>query len=124
MSDSTITIIVKNKTGLEKTWGGRTYSIDEEFLIEDVDRLRLLSDSSFMENLLIGEAIVNDGYYDLTPRVSIGLLQNNNQILVEYYTLVQDDDVLIGNGQILQLYDDRWELEDTGDEDSFSAEVY
>ena len=118
---SSLTIIVKNKTALEVVWGGRTYEALEEYLIEDVDRLRLLSDSAYVTALLSGNSVINDGDSDLTARIGIGLLQNNNQILTEYYTLTQDDDVLTGNGQILQLHDDKWELEDLGEIDDDPA---
>ena len=114
---STITIIVKNTTAVDRTWGGFTYQADSSVLIQDVDRLRLLSDDIFMSDLYSGYAIINDGNLDLTIRIGIGLLQNSNQILTEYYTLVQDDDVLVGNGQILQLHDDKWELEGPGEID-------
>jgi hypothetical protein len=116
---STITIIVKNTALTDKNWGGFIYLASTEVLIEDVDRLRLLSDDNFMADLLSGVAKINDGDYDLTPRVGIGLLQNSNQILTEYYTLVEGEDVLIGNGEILQLHDDKWELEDAGEQEDY-----
>lgn len=120
--NSTITIFINNTAVVDKNWGGNTYLASSTTQIEDVDRLRLLSDPDFMTDLESGVATVNDGDYDLTTRVGIGLLQNNSQILNEYYTLVQDDDVLIGNGEVLQLHDDRWQIGDVGEVDDDPTE--
>jgi hypothetical protein len=57
--------------------------------------------------LVAGNLILNDGEDDITSiRTAIGLIQDNQIITNEHYTLVQDDDVLVGNGQILYLNDD------------------
>lgn len=120
--NSTLTIILKNSDTTDHIWGGYTYAFDSETQIEDVDRLRLLSDSSFIESLLSGLATISDGDYVLRPRIALGLLQNNQVILNEYYTLVQDDDILIGNGKILHLHDDRWEIEDDFSEEDNPTE--
>jgi hypothetical protein len=113
---STITIIVINTTSEDKDWGGFTYPANSSTSIEDVDRLRLLSDSVFYSDYLSGLAKISDGDYVLPKRVGIGLLQNNVAILEEYYTLTQEDDVLVGNGSILFLHDDKWELEESDGE--------
>jgi hypothetical protein len=117
MSVGTITIIVKNNTAEDKDWGGTVYLADTETQIEDVDRLRLLSDPTFMTDLYAGVASISDGDSVLPIRVGVGLLQNNSQVLVEYYTLTSEDDILIGNGQILQLHDDKWELQTDFEQD-------
>ena len=115
---STITIIVINTTSEDKNWGGFTYLADTSTNIEDVDRLRLLSDPLFYEDYLAGNAKISDGDYILPKRIGIGLLQNNVPILEEYYTLTQEDDILVGNGSILLLHDDKWELEESqGEQD-------
>jgi hypothetical protein len=110
-------IIVKNMSGVDKNWGGYDYTIGEERTIEEVDRLRLLSDSSLISSVLDGTAVISDGDYDLSPRVALGIIQNNPIIMAQHYTLVQGDDVLIGNGQILYLNDEYWELDTPGEEE-------
>lgn len=110
-------IIVKNTDSLEKNWGGRIYPATSQYETEEVDRLRLLSDSVFIADLTSGVAIVNDGNYDLTLRIALGLLRNDQVILNDYYTLVDEDGVLVGNGQILNLNDDLWDLENPGEEE-------
>jgi hypothetical protein len=110
---STQTIIIINKTSEDKEWGGFTYIADSQTNIEDVDRLRLLSDPIFYADYLAGLASISDGNYILSKRIGIGLLQNNTIILEEYYTLTQDDDILVGNGSILLLHDDKWEMEES-----------
>jgi hypothetical protein len=57
-------------------------------------------------SIVNGDIIVNDGEDNLPIRIGIGLIQDNQVVLNEYYTLVQDDDVLVGNGQILYYNDD------------------
>jgi hypothetical protein len=57
--------------------------------------------------LINGNLVMNDGEYNLTNlRVAIGLLQDNKIVINEHYSLVEEDDVLIGNGQILYLNDE------------------
>lgn len=114
-----LNITITNLSMVDKNWGGNDIPSMSSYSIEEVDRLRLLSDQTFINDLYLGDAKVSDGEYDLSPRVAIGLIQNNAIIIGEHYTLVQEDDVLVGNGQILYLNDDTWaedpeEIEDEG----------
>ena len=57
--------------------------------------------------IVSGDIIVNDGEDDLTnKRIAIGLIQDNQIVVSEHYTLVEEEDVLVGNGQILYLNDE------------------
>jgi hypothetical protein len=57
--------------------------------------------------IVAGDIVVNDGEDDLTnKRIAIGLIQDNQMVVSEHYTLVEEDDVLVGNGQILYLNDE------------------
>jgi hypothetical protein len=114
-----ININITNLSMSDKNWGGNDIPSMGVYFLEEVDRIRLLSDQSFIDALYLGEAVVNDGEYDLSPRVAIGLIQNNSIIVSEHYTLVQEDDILIGNGQILYLNDDTWseDQEEVDDEE-------
>jgi hypothetical protein len=118
---NTFTILITNTDIIDRFWGGREYPAGITYEIEDVDRLRLMSDPVFYQDLLSKIAIVNDGDYDLPVRTAIGLMQNNQVILNEYYTLVQEDDVLVGNGKILNLHDDKWELEQDFEQEDVEA---
>ena len=51
---------------------------------------------------------MNDGEDNLPLRYAIGVIQDNQIVINEYYTLVQGDDVLVGNGEILYLNDEMW----------------
>lgn len=114
-------ITLKNTTAFAQSWGGKDIPATSEIDIEEVDRLRLLSDTAFITALYAGEAVVADSEYDLTPRIAIGLLQYNPIIMSEYYTLTQEDGALIGNGQILYLNDDSWS-KDEGEQDDYPTE--
>lgn len=115
-------IKIKNNTLIEKSWGGRIYEATTEYDIEEVDRLRLVSDPIFMADLYAGDAVVSDAEYPLSLRIALGALQNNQVVLNEYYTLIQDDGVLTGNGQILHLHDDLWNLDEENIEDDSPTE--
>lgn len=116
-----LTITLKNTTVSDQSWGGKDIPAASQVDIEEVDRIRLLSDDVFIAALDAGEAVVADSEYDLSPRIAIGLLQYNPIIMSEYYTLVQDDGALLGNGQILYLNDDSW-AEDEGEQDDYPTE--
>jgi hypothetical protein len=63
------------------------------------------SSKSVYEFIISSVLSVSDGSNILNKRVGIALLQNNQIVINEFYTLVQDDDILIGNGAILYLED-------------------
>jgi len=65
------TIIIKNNTLVTKNWGGRQYAASAQYTIEEIDRMRLLSDPVFVSDLNAGNAIVNDGSSNLTASVGI-----------------------------------------------------
>lgn len=60
------TTIVKNNSGVAKNWGGNDYAIAANYTIEEVDRLRLLSDATFLTDLASTAAIINNGSVDLS----------------------------------------------------------
>ena len=65
-----------------------------------------------VELIAAGMVVVNDGEDDLPIRYGIGILQDNQAVINEYYTLVQDDDVLVGNGEILYYNDEMWSTDE------------
>lgn len=68
-------VIVKNVDSVEHQWGGKLYSASSQYSIEEVDYLRLISDSHFLESLDDELAVVNDGTEDLTKEQGLLLLQ-------------------------------------------------
>ena len=66
-------VIIKNTTGVAKNWGGRRYDASSSYTIEEVDRLRLLSDSVFLADLISAAAVINNGSVDVSA--AIGLLR-------------------------------------------------
>ena len=66
-------IIIKNTTANDKTWGGKAYSAYSQYAIQEIDRLRLLSDEFFLTDLANGAALINDGNQDFSDS-EMGLL--------------------------------------------------
>lgn len=73
-----MSIVIKNTTGVEKNWGGKSYQASSSYTIEAIDRLRLLSDSIFLSDLSSGNAVVNDGTSDLNFNIGLSLLKNES----------------------------------------------
>lgn len=67
------TTIIKNTTVSTKIWGGKSYTASSSYAMEEIDRIRLLSDSIFLADLISGAAVINNGSSDLTA--SVGLLR-------------------------------------------------
>ena len=64
-----------------------------------------------VSNLINGNISLSDGEDILPLRYAIGVLQDNQAVINEYYTLVQEEGVLIGNGEILYYNDAMWSTE-------------
>ena len=78
----------------------------DEYMIEPRDYDLWMRSEDVVPFILAGTLVVNDGEDDLIPRIGIAMIQDNQIVLNEHYTLVQGDDVLVGNGQILHLNED------------------
>jgi len=101
--------ILKNITAsnIEINDTGKRISIGESYIIPPQDFQLWMASQDIVTEIIDDTIIVNDGEDDLlNKRVAIALIQDNQVVLNEYYTLVQEDDILIGNGQILYLNDD------------------
>lgn len=68
------TIVVKNNTAGIKNWGGRQYLASTQYTIEEIDKLRLLTDSLFISDVNSGNAIITDGTTDLSASVGLARL--------------------------------------------------
>jgi hypothetical protein len=84
---------------------GVTIPADSQYLIVQQDYWLWAASTDAASLIAAGTLVVNDGEYNLPIRAGIGLVQENQVLINEFYTLVQGDDVLIGNGQILYLND-------------------
>lgn len=76
------TTIIKNTGGTSKTWGGVLVTAAGQRTIEEVDRLRLLSDTFFLADLTSGVAVVNTGTSDLAATEGLTYLRG---VAVEYH---------------------------------------
>jgi hypothetical protein len=101
--------IIRNPNGsdVEVRDTGITILANSSYTIPPQDFWLWAASSDAVSKIVSDDIIVNDGQDDLVnKRVAIALLQDNQVVLNEYYTLVQGDDILVGNGQILYLNDD------------------
>jgi len=112
-------IIIKNKTASDIFVSdvGQVFASDSSSTINPTQYPYFASSQEIVPYIVNGSLVVNDTDYDLSPRVGLAILQNNEQVINEYYTLTDDWGILVGNGRILQSHEDNWELDDTGEVD-------
>lgn len=84
---------------------GITIEADSTYEIPPQDWSLWAVSLGIVENVVSGNLKVSDGENILPTRTAIGYLQDNQITTNEFYTLVQGDDILIGNGSILYLND-------------------
>lgn len=79
---------------------------NDTYLIQSQDYALFQQSENTVWAIYTGKASVSgDDGYVMSKRVGIALIQSNSTILNEFYTLVNEDAVLMGNGQILYLDD-------------------
>jgi hypothetical protein len=95
--------IIKNNTGDQVFIRdiGITIEPDGSYPIPAQDYLLWSASQDAVTAIVSRTIIVNDGERNLDRRVGIALLQNNPLILMEHYSLNNDDSLLFGNGSIL-----------------------
>ena len=84
---------------------GVTVPADSRYTLTPQDYALWSYSRDVITAIVAGSLVVNDGEDNLIMRYGIALIQGNQTVLDEHYTLVQEDDILIGNGQILYLND-------------------
>jgi len=99
LRNDTISDILITDTGI-------TIAASSTYEIQRMDYWLWSDSRDIVTQVVSGDVVVTDGEDDLPIRYAIALLQDNQVLLNEYYTLVQGDDVLVGNGEILYLNDD------------------
>jgi hypothetical protein len=99
LTNTTATVIEIHDTGV-------TLFPDIVYDIPSQDYPLWIASADIVPFIVSGDIVVSDGENILPKRTAIGLLQDNQIVISEYYTLVQDEDVLVGNGQILYLNDE------------------
>lgn len=114
-------LINKTSSDIAVADTGLTVPADGQLLVLPQDYPLWIASQDVRPMIIDGRLVVSDGEDELSPRVGIGLIREIQTILTEYYTLTQDDDVLIGNGQILQLHSDEWELETETEQDDIEG---
>ena len=117
-------IILKNKTAsvVHLDDAGRDMQPNEVYSVPPQDYPLWAASAMAVEAILNDLVVVNDGSDDLNRRVGIALLQNNVIVLNEYYTLTDEEGILMGNGSILYLNDELYTTDNVIDVDD-EAEV-
>lgn len=115
--------ILKNNTENDVfiTDVGITIHGNEAYSIPPMDHLLWEQSVDIVGKILDKTISVFDGNYYLNPRTGLALIHSNHPALSEYYTLTQDDDLLTGNGKILHLHDEDWEIEEDFEEDDIDG---
>lgn len=111
LKNNTLTPITIRDVGVEIP------TLPSVFIIHTQD-YELWSASNDLITYIVSEDVtVNDGEDDLLPRIGAALIQDNQIVLNQHYTLVQTDDILVGNGEILYLNDDHWTTTNAPEDD-------
>ena len=84
---------------------GMTVPADGTYEITPQDHLIWERSADVVTQIASGNIVISDGENILPMKVGIALIQDNQIILNEFYTLVDDEGVLIGNGAILYVED-------------------
>lgn len=81
-------LVVKNNTENEQIWCGQTVASSGIYQIQATEQYIWANDDLFLEALVNGSAIINDGYNDITPGYAINLLK---QIIIYPGAFFQSD---------------------------------
>lgn len=76
-------IIVKNTDVAEHIWGGIVIPASGQYMLQEVDRIRFLSDDHFLTSLDADVAVINDGTNDMTSEQGLLFLQKQLRIVHE-----------------------------------------
>ena len=68
-------LILKNTTGSSSQWGGLVVAATSQVTLQDADRLKLLSDPTFITDVGSGAAVINDGTGDVNSSTALTLLR-------------------------------------------------
>ena len=87
---------------------GITIAVSATYEIPSQDYNLWAASEDILPLVVSGDIVVNDGNEDLPVRFGLALIDDNQMVLLNHYMLVQDDDLLIGNGDVLYYHDDLW----------------
>jgi hypothetical protein len=68
-------LIVKNKSGITKTWCGQEIENDSSYQIKSSEQTRWANDEDFLSDIVSNYAVINDGYNDIHSGAAINLLK-------------------------------------------------
>lgn len=110
-------LYLKNTTVVLKQWGGIEIAAAGSYTVQDVDRLKLLSDVTFLSDLTAGYAVINDGVGDVAALTGVTLLRFQNDLPYEFApalsatrqangkTLIDAPVAYVGNSQSFDDFD-------------------
>lgn len=91
-------MILKNISGMTAVWGGNEIPHNGTYNIQEVDRNRLASDYSFLFELAVGAAVINDGTSDLSPDEGLLFIKGQLRWVHEDMQLIPASGGLLGLG--------------------------
>ena len=77
------TLTLKNIDSVSHQWGGITIAASDSYVIQEPDRMRLLSDLSFQSDLLANLAVVNDGVVDVAAEVGRRMIERSVNVQLD-----------------------------------------
>lgn len=78
---ATTPLTLTNNSGFEQIYGGTRVANGADFQIEDGGRHPLLEDNTFLVDLATGDAVIDNGIFDLSEAVALKALRSEQAIL-------------------------------------------
>lgn len=76
-------VIIKNTDVVDHQWGGVVIAASNQYVMQEVDRIRFLSDEHFLQSLTDLTAVINDGTQDLNPEQGLLLVEKKLKLVHE-----------------------------------------
>lgn len=94
-------MILKNTDIIDHQWASIVVLAGNQYTIQEVDKLRFLTDSSFLDALDSGIAVVNDNVVDVDKNTARELLKNKDLIYIDTYDASDSDLAFSGTLEII-----------------------
>jgi hypothetical protein len=82
---ATTSLTLTNNSGSEQFYGGTRVANSDSFSIEDGDRQSLLEDNTFLVDLAGGDAVIDNGVFDLSEAVALKALRAEQATITSFW---------------------------------------
>lgn len=94
-------MILKNTDIIDHQWASISILAGNQYTIQEVDKLRFLTDSDFLTALDSGVAVIYDGVVDVDKNTARELLKNKDLLYVDTYDASDSDLSFSGTLEII-----------------------